>query len=174
MRDAVGTAADPDELLRSVYDAYGSMLLRYVISLPYDAHLAHDVVQETLVRAWKHPEILEKPAPVVRAWLCRVAHNIAIDDLRSARHRRELSVDPPERDDAGESWERHFDRWLITDALASLSPEHRDVVIGAHFGGKSIGDLARELGIPLGTVKSRMHYGMRALRLALQERRVTS
>ena len=62
---------------------------------------------------------------------------------------------------------------LIEEALASLSVEHRVVVIRAYFGARSIAEIAEELAIPEGTVKSRLHYGLRALRLALQERGVT-
>jgi RNA polymerase sigma-70 factor (ECF subfamily) len=67
-----------------------------------------------------------------------------------------------------------LDSWLVADALVSLSPAHRAVVVGAYYGGRSVAELATELGIAPGTVKSRLHYGLRALRLALQEKGVTS
>ena len=67
-----------------------------------------------------------------------------------------------------------LDAWLVADALTGLSAEHRAVVVGAYYGGRSVAELARENQIPEGTVKSRLHYGLRALRLALQERGVTS
>ena len=57
--------------------------------------------------------------------------------------------------------------------LVALSPEHRVVIVRAYFGGATIAEIAVELGIPEGTVKSRLHYGLRALRLALQEKGVT-
>ena len=69
--------------------------------------------------------------------------------------------------------DRLFDALLIQDALATLSAEHRAVVVAAYYRGRSVAEVASELGIPAGTVKSRMHYGLRALRLALQERGVT-
>jgi RNA polymerase sigma-70 factor (ECF subfamily) len=61
----------------------------------------------------------------------------------------------------------------VADALVELSPEHRAVVVGAYFRGRSVAELAAEEGIPAGTVKSRLHYALRALRLALQEKGVT-
>jgi RNA polymerase sigma-70 factor (ECF subfamily) len=66
-----------------------------------------------------------------------------------------------------------LDAWLLADALSSLSLEHRAVIVHAYYGGRSTAEISRELGIPEGTVKSRMHYGLRALRLALQEKGVT-
>ncbi|MBO1752579.1 sigma-70 family RNA polymerase sigma factor [Actinotalea sp. BY-33] len=171
--------AETDALLRRIHDEYADMLWRYVVRIPYDAELARDVVQEALLRAWKDGSILEKPDPVVRAWLVRVARNLVLDDLRSARHRREVAdgVLPDRRQSDGgrsDGTQRLLDAWLVTDALATLTREHREVVVGAYYGGKTVATLAEELGIAPGTVKSRMHYGIRALRLALQERGVTA
>lgn len=103
-----------------------------------------------------------------------------IDDARSARRRHELSTG--ELDDVGTDISRDrsvdrtealFESILVTDALATLGPDHRRVVVHAYYGGKSTAELARLLDIPEGTVKSRLHYGLRALRLALQEKGVT-
>jgi RNA polymerase sigma-70 factor (ECF subfamily) len=66
-----------------------------------------------------------------------------------------------------------LDAWLVSDALAELSDEHRAVIVHAYYGGRSISEISRELDVPEGTVKSRLHYGLRAMRLALQERGVT-
>lgn len=165
---------ESDALLRRIHDEYAVMLWRYVTRIPYDSELARDVVQEALFRAWKDAKILEKPDPVVRAWLVRVAHNLVVDDVRSARRRREISTGSvPDAEQADVTY-RVLDGWLVSDALATLTPEHREVVVGAYYGGRTVAMLAAELGIAEGTVKSRMHYGIRALRLALQERGVTA
>jgi len=66
-----------------------------------------------------------------------------------------------------------LDRWLIADALAALSPEHREVIAAAYYEGRSVAEIAGILHIPEGTVKSRLHYGLRGLRLALQEKGVS-
>lgn len=66
-----------------------------------------------------------------------------------------------------------IDHKTRADALADLSAEHRSVVVGAYYRGRSVAELAAELDVPAGTVKSRMHYALRALRLALQEKGVT-
>ena len=65
------------------------------------------------------------------------------------------------------------DNRVVTDAIAQLSAEHKAVLVHVYYGGRSIAETAAELGIPPGTVKSRLHYGLRALRLALEEKGVT-
>lgn len=169
-----GAPTDADRLLRTAHDRYSGMLRGFVISLSSDAALADDVVQETLLRAWQNPEILTRPEPVVRAWLCRVARNLVTDDLRSARRRREVVVETLPEGAHDDDTDRLFERWVIAEALSTLPADHRAVISGAYHGGKSVAQLASDFGIPAGTVKSRLHYGMRALRLALQERGVVS
>jgi RNA polymerase sigma-70 factor (ECF subfamily) len=164
---------DQDELLRALHDAHGPALLRYVTRLTYDPALAQDVVQEALLRAWKRPAILEQGDAASRAWLFTVARNLVIDDRRSARHRHELASEwLPERS-ASDGTDAALDRWLVADALQSLSPDHRHAVVNAYYLGKSAAEISRQEGVPEGTVRSRMHYALRALRLAMQERGVT-
>lgn len=150
------------------------MLRGFVISLADDSALADDVVQETLLRAWQHPGILTRPEPVVRAWLCRVARNLVTDDLRSARRRREIVVETLPESAHDDDTDRLFERWIIAEAVSTLPADHQSVINGAYHGDRSVAQLATDFGIPAGTVKSRLHYGMRALRLALQERGVVS
>ncbi len=164
----------PAALLRALHDRHAPALWRYVVRLTGDDRLAEDVVQETLLRAWRRPQILRQDEPAARAWLFTVARNLVIDQQRSARSRRELSSDEiPERPTSDQTNEV-LDEWLVTDSLAQLSDEHRVVLVHAYYGRRSVADIAAELDIPPGTVKSRLHYGLRALKLALQERGVTS
>jgi RNA polymerase sigma-70 factor, ECF subfamily len=164
---------DRAELLRAVHDAHGHALLRYVLRLTSgDMQFAEDVVQEALLRLWRKPEILEQPSESARAWLFTVARNLVIDDRRSSRYSRELSTDAmpePRTDDAiGPA----FDKWILSDALMSLTLEHRAVVVRSYYLGETAADIARHEGIAEGTVKSRMHYALKGLRNALQERGV--
>jgi RNA polymerase sigma-70 factor, ECF subfamily len=161
-----------DERLIELYDAHAAPVWRYVVHLTGDRAGADDVVQETLLRAWRTPRILEEPA-TARAWMLTVARHLVIDEARSAHHRREVAVaETPERE-AVDATEALFDTILIEDALAQLSLDHRAVIVRAYYGGRPVAEIAAELGIPEGTVKSRLHYALRALRLALQERGVT-
>ncbi|MFD7310755.1 sigma-70 family RNA polymerase sigma factor [Promicromonospora sp. NPDC059942] len=163
-----------DELLEAVHDTHADALYRYVVRRTGDEEEARDVVQETLLRAWRNPEVLERSEDSVRAWLFTVARNLSVDHLRSARRTRERSTGHlPDREER-DTTQSVLDSWLVADALLSLSPSHRAVVVGAYYGGRSVAELSTELGVPAGTVKSRLHYGLRALRLALQEKGVTA
>lgn len=163
-----------DELLVAVHDAHSEALYRYVVRRTGDAEEARDVVQETLLRAWRHPEVLQRHDEGVRAWLFTTARNLVIDDLRSARRKREYAAESPPEQSRADQTQAVLDSWVVADALLALSPDHRAVVVRAYYGGRSVAELAHELDIPPGTVKSRLHYGLRALRLALQEKGVTS
>lgn len=162
------------ELLQAIHDEHGSALWGYCLHLTRgDRAKAEDVAQETMLRAWRTPKVLEQPGSS-RAWLFTVARNIAIDEWRTRRSQLEVATaDPPEQPHPDET-DRLLQSWLVADALSRLSSEHRAVIVECYYRGRSVAEAARVLAIPEGTVKSRTHYGLRALRLALQEMGVTS
>lgn len=158
-----------EQVVAALHTAHAPALWAYVTRLTGDRARAEDVVQETLLRAWRHPEVLERDADGVRAWLLRVARNLVVDERRTARFRREVSTDaPPERAESDDV-DARVQSWLVADALQRLSADHRAVLVECYFRGRSTADAARVLGVPEGTVKSRTHYALRALKLALQE-----
>ena len=160
-----------DESLRALHDSHASVLRGYVRRLTGDDARAEDIVQETMIRAWKHG--IADSQSGSRAWLFTVARNLVIDEVRSAHHRHEVPSD--ELLDRGRSdhTDAIFDAMLIADALHSLSLDHRAVVVLAYYRRLSVAEISDELDIPTGTVKSRLHYGLRNLRLALQERGIS-
>ena len=166
-------ADEQAELLRALHDEHAPALWRYVVWLTGDRHFAEDVVQETLVRAWSRPKVLDQSETSARSWLFTVARNLVIDDRRSAHARHELVTERPPDRVADDGTDALLDTWLVSDALTALSTDHRLVIVHAYYKGQSTAEIARELDIPEGTVKSRLHYALRALRLALQERGVT-
>ena len=160
-------------LLRELHDQHAQALWRYVVHLTGDRAMADDVVQETLLRAWRKPSVLDQSQQSARTWLFTVARNLVIDEFRSARRRHELTTDePPDRVERDRT-DALFETLLVEEALGGLAYEHRSVIVHGYYGGRSTAEIAQVLGIPEGTVKSRMHYGLRALRLALQEKGVT-
>ncbi|WP_217180334.1 sigma-70 family RNA polymerase sigma factor [Streptomyces sp. AC495_CC817] len=165
--------SDDAARLGALYDAHAAPIWRYVVHLTGDRAGADDVVQETLLRAWRTPRILADDPERTRSWMYTVARHLVVDEARSARHRREIATDDPPESAVRDSTEAIFDAILIEEALAALSPAHRDVVVRAYYGSLTVAEIAEELTIPEGTVKSRLHYGLRALRLGLQERGVT-
>ena len=165
-------AAQDIDRLTALYDLHAKPVWRYVVHLTGDGAFADDIVQETLLRAWRTPKIMEDDPTETRAWLFTVARNLVIDEARSARKRRELTAAGRPAALRCDDTAAVCDAVLIHEALATLSTEHRAVIVVAYYGGRSIAQTAAELEIPEGTVKSRLHYGLRALRLALQERGV--
>jgi RNA polymerase sigma-70 factor (ECF subfamily) len=171
---------DPEAaMMRVLYDEHAAALWRYALRLTGDRARAEDVVQETLLKAWRHPSVTDDVDRSARAWLFTVARNMIIDERRSARYRKETGVaDPGLVADATASAgpddaDTALDRILLTTALSQLSDEHRAVVRRAYYQGWTTGQIAADLQIPEGTVKSRLHYAVRALRLGLQEMGVT-
>lgn len=166
--------ATDEQLLEAIHTEHSAALYRYVARLVRDDAGAQDIVQESLLRLWRHPEVLERSGESVRAWLFTVARHLVVDQARSARHTRERTTDQVPEVPEPDATQSVLDAWLVADALAELSAEHRAVVVGAYYRGRTVAELAAELSVPTGTVKSRLHYALRALRLALQEKGVTS
>jgi RNA polymerase sigma-70 factor, ECF subfamily len=138
-------------------DAAARLILR-------DAELARDAVQEAMIRAWRDLPGLRDPDRF-DAWLHRLLVNACLDLVRR-RKRRVIEVEltpidvAPTRDIASDL----ADRQLLDQALAGLSPAHRAVVALHYLLGMPLPDVAASLGIPIGTVKSRLHYALDAMR----------
>ena len=154
--------------VRALYAEHGGALLRYALHLlSGDRQRAEDLAQETIVRAWRHPEALaDRP---IGPWLFAVARNLAVDSYRGRQARPgELGETAftllPSDDDA----DRTLESWA--DALASLRPDHRRVIVETYYWGCAAAEAATTRGIPAGTVKSRTLHALKALQLALQER----
>ncbi|WP_329044526.1 sigma-70 family RNA polymerase sigma factor [Streptomyces sp. NBC_01422] len=144
-----------------------SALLTCAEKLLRDRHTAEDIVQETLIRAWRHADRLMITEGAVRRWLLTVTRNLAIDRMRSASFRHE------EVGTEGQEMVQpdHADHVLTaleaTALLHHLSPEHRQVLQYIYLSEKTVGETAQILGIPTGTVKSRQHYALNRLRARL-------
>ena len=166
--DALG--GDPDAAIRQLYSHYAKALHGYVDQFCPDRASADDIVQETFIRAWHHLPQLSADDRPIRPWLFQVARNLLTDADRAARA-RPMTV-PAERpedvlDDSG--LDQVLDRELVSAALQHLSPAHRTVLIETFYRGGTLATIARQLGIPHGTARSRLHYALHALRRQLQE-----
>lgn len=166
----VNVQVERDELARALYAEHAGALLSYVRRmLGGDRQLAEDIVQETLVRAWRHADQLS--VANARPWLFTTARHLVIDEYR-ARSVRPVETSPEKLDSmvSADGIDGALDAILVMEALRSLSAVHRWVLIQCYYCGRTTAEVAAESGLPPGTVRSRVYYALRALRLALQER----
>jgi RNA polymerase sigma-70 factor, ECF subfamily len=163
------------DLAALLFEEHRSALTAYVRRLMRgDEQLAEDIVQETLLRAWKHADRV--PAASRRPWLFVTARHLVIDMYRARRSRpTEVGADLLGHASdavADDDLDRALDAVLVTEALGALTAKHRSVLVDCYYRGQTAAQIAEARGLPVGTVRSRIHYALRALRLALQERGV--
>jgi RNA polymerase sigma-70 factor (ECF subfamily) len=164
-----------EQLVRTLYSEHAGALWSFVVPLVGgDRVRAQDVVQETMLRAWRRPDVLDQANGSVRPWLFTVARNIVVDEWRRHRTDRDVPLDSGAETAVEDRTDAVLDTWIVGDALTRLSTDHRAVLEQCYYQGRTTAEAARALGIPEGTVKSRAHYALRALRLALQEMGVTA
>jgi RNA polymerase sigma-70 factor (ECF subfamily) len=142
-------------------------LVRYARHLlSGDTHGAEDVAQETAIRLWQHPEVLADGEPLI-GWLRTVARNIVLDRSRRRRARpTEVAMTTLADRPGPDEFDDVEARSAVDIALSVLSPRHRAVVLEVYVRDRPVAEVAGELGIPVGTVKSRCHEALRRLRSA--------
>lgn len=143
---------------RVLYNQHGAALWRYACGLTSNATHAEDVVQETLLRAGQHPQMVDGNERSARAWLFTVARDM-ISSNGSGR---------PELGGADEL-NSALERTLVADAFARLPAEQRAIVRRAHYHSWTTAQIGADLGIAESTVKSRLHHALRNLQQTLQE-----
>ena len=173
-REVTPLSAD-EQVLRLLHDEHAPALWGYAMRLTGgDTGRAQDAVQETLLRAWKHPEVMDSERGSPRPWLFTTLRNVLIDEWRARKVRPEIVTDEVPELASPDHADAAVQSWLVADALRQLSQQHREVLLECYYRGCSVAQAAQRLGIPAGTVKSRTYYALRALRLALEERGVTA
>lgn len=168
-RAALGDERD----VGAAYVAHGAELFRLAQRLLLDRAAAEDAVQETFVRAWRSAARFDPARGSLRTWLFAIARNVCAEAAaararRPAPHDRDVRTplfvaEPPDPFDAALSG------WFADEAVRRLSPEHREALLHVHLLGRAYSEVADELGIPESTLRSRVYYGLRAARLALEE-----
>jgi RNA polymerase sigma-70 factor (ECF subfamily) len=169
-KDSSSPSSADEALVASLYAEHGATLLAYATRLTGDRQLAEDVVQETLLRAWRNAAKLTEERGSIRGWLFTVARNIVTDRVRARQARpAEVSESPATPPIAADHADDVVTSVYVRHALQSLSPEHRAVLVTVYYGGKTAAEAAEILGVPPGTIKSRTYYALRALRSAIEE-----
>jgi RNA polymerase sigma-70 factor (ECF subfamily) len=169
-RTARASAGD-EALVQAVYREHGRAMLAYATRLLNDRAAAEDVVQEALIRAWRHPEVLTNGKGSIRGWLLTVVRNLVTDRQRARAARPAEVAETAAAGDLTAVVRDHADQVVasvtVLEALEGLSDDHRGVLDQLYFQGRSLGETATALGIPTGTVKSRTYYALQALRRSL-------
>lgn len=168
MQRAAG--GDCDAAIGALYDRYARRLYGYGLRLLQDVSLAEEMVQETFVRLWRSAARFDAQKGSVSRYVFTIARNTAID-----LHRRKPRSERTELGDLaqeGDAFEQLLTSLTVRDALHSLQPAFREILELAYDQALSHREIAAALGVPVGTVKSRTHYAMRALRAELVDRGV--
>jgi RNA polymerase sigma-70 factor (ECF subfamily) len=153
--------------VREAYAAHSGELYGFALRSLGDSGLAEEAVQETFVRAWRAGERFDPQIGSLRTWLFAILRNVVIDlsRARAARPRvAEGGIEP-----SVEPLEQALLSWQIEEAMRRIGEDHRHVLVETHFRGRPYVEVAAELGVPEGTVKSRVYYGLKALRVVLEE-----
>ena len=147
------------------WTSHHAELVRYATYLlSGDVHAAEDVAQETAIRLWQHPEVLDDSLPL-RSWLRTVARNVVIDRSRRRNARPpEVALSPGVDAVSADEFDDVDSEAAVATMLAGLSPRHRAVVYEVYVRDRPVVDVAADLGIPAGTVKSRCHTALHQLR----------
>ncbi len=159
------------EALRELYRAYSGELFGFSLNALGERGAAEELVQEVFTRAWRHAERYDPDRASVRTWLYQIARHAIIDARRRAAVRPGLPLHEPGpgSEPLGESVEQAMLGWQVAMALERLSPDHRQMIRLAHVQGLTMREIAEHTDLPVGTVKSRTWYALRALRLVLEE-----
>jgi RNA polymerase sigma-70 factor, ECF subfamily len=167
-RVAAGDRGGP---LDELYRRYEGRLYGLGIRLLGDSGLAEELVQETFVRLWRKAGSFDPARGSAGAFITTIARRIAIDLWRRPSS-RPFAPEAVDLRDAADVVDQLLVGLTVRDALDALSPAHREVLELAYAGDLRQHEIAARLGIPLGTVKTRTYYALRALKLALEERGV--
>jgi RNA polymerase sigma-70 factor (ECF subfamily) len=134
------------------------------------AQLAEEAVQETYIRAWRSRDRFDPSLGSLRTWLFSIERNLLID---MARTRRRVEVRDAALEQTAEpavdDVESAMVSWQVEEAVGLLTPDHRAVIIELYFRGVTSREMAERTGVPEGTIRSRLFYALKALRLTLQE-----
>jgi RNA polymerase sigma factor (sigma-70 family) len=165
-------ARGDEEALAALYDRYSGVAYAVALRVVRDSGLAQDAVQEAFLAAWRTAVGFNPARGTASTWLLTLVHRRAVDIVRREQRRRTEPLGDDAADTGGavdEDAVIRDRRRAVQEALAQLSPEQRQALELAYYGGLTQSELADQLGLPLGTVKSRMFAALARLRDLLGE-----
>ena len=161
-----------DERIEAIYDAHSTALMHALLGWTSgDWQASEDLLQETMMRAWRNIEVLNPDPAVLRPWLMTVARRVTIDRFR-ARVARPLETGVAEIEplcEHADPYEHLLDRHMLRAVLGGLSELHREALVHVYLLDRTVPEAAAALGVPEGTVKSRLHHALRTVRRLFEE-----
>lgn len=162
----------PGEQVREAYRAHSGELFGFACRSLGNRHRAEEAVQECFLKAWRSRESFDPEMGSERTWLFAILRNVIADMGRSELRKPTVSS----LDESAEripSTEQPFERamlaWQVEEALRRIGERQRQIVVETCLRGRPYAEVAAALGVPEGTIKSRVYYGLRAMRDAMEE-----
>ncbi len=165
-----------DDAFRSLFEEYGPRVRNFMLRQGADADVAEDLAQETLITVWRKAGMYSADKGSATTWIYTIARNLRTDHLRRRRVWQELTDEqaealPSNEMPADEAVSERQRQVRVQAVLKELPEEQVEVVTLAFIDGLSHGEIADRLGLPLGTVKSRIRLAYQKLRTALEDLR---
>ena len=152
----------------------GGELYRMALRALNDVGLAEEAVQETFLRAWRAADRYDPKRSSLRTWMFAIARNVTIDLARARSVRpQQTGREVEHTQEAKDTTEESLRSWEMEEALRHIGPHHRHAIVETYYRDRPCAEVAAEAGVPVGTMRSRIYYGLKALRLVLEEREWT-
>jgi RNA polymerase sigma factor (sigma-70 family) len=166
-------ASSDDQALAELYDRFGRVAYGLALRILRDDALAQDAVQEAFLAVWRSADRFLAERAKASTWILTLVHRRSVDLVRREDRRRgeplESAAEPAAPTTTEDEATLGFERRIVQEALAQLTPEQRETLELGYYGGLTQTELAERLGQPLGTIKSRMFTGLSRLRDLLAE-----
>jgi RNA polymerase sigma-70 factor, ECF subfamily len=166
-------ASSDDQALAELYDRFGRVAYGLALRILRDEALAQDAVQESFLAIWRSADRFLAERAKASTWILTLVHRRSVDLVRREDRRRgeplESAGEPAAPETVEDEATLGFERRVVQQALSRLQPEQREALELGYYGGLSQSELAERLGLPLGTIKSRMFTGLSRLRELLAE-----
>jgi len=166
-------ASSDDQALAELYDRFGRVAYGLALRILRDEALAQDAVQEAFLAIWRSADRFLAERAKASTWILTLVHRRSVDLVRREDRRRgeplESAGEPAAPETVEDEATLGFERRVVQEGLSRLQPEQREALELGYYGGLTQSELAERLGLPLGTIKSRMFTGLSRLRELLAE-----
>ncbi|MFK7774737.1 MAG: RNA polymerase sigma factor [Saprospiraceae bacterium] len=154
------------------YKNYGRALYGIIIRVVKSSEVAEEVLQDVFIKIWTNAQSYNRSKGRLFTWMSNIARNASIDSIRTARSKREqktASIENPVYENIGGKEEMNVKDFALQKVINSLDEKHRILIDYTYFQGYSQREIEKELGIPLGTIKSRLRLAINQLREKLND-----